>query len=568
MLDQQLLPPKRPLLIGLLVDSSFLPTHYYDLCKWANSQESICITHLIVQNIPIRKKSSFPPPIRLVYNICKSGFFNYLGNILFAFIVSIEQRRLSTDTQKAWLHSHDVSLFVEKSITITPHISPSGFVYQYELSELSQIKSLNLDLIIRCGSGILKGDIFNSSKYGILSFHHGDNRVNRGGPAGFWEVFYKHPTTGFVIQRLNDILDGGDILFRGSFPTASSFVLNQINVRSRSLFYLQQLLLDIQRFGKLPPFQEKLPYSNRLYRSPKFLAVLKYFIQQICKALVGRYRSFFNYKETWAVAFSRCNWRDLVMWKSTKIPNPPGRFFADPFLLSHDGKDYCFVEDFSYSSDKGSISVLELSATSALFKATVLQEDFHLSFPFIFSYNHTYYMVPESCNAMQIRLYECIDFPFNWRFHSVLIDNVSASDSMIFFMNDLWWLFTNINPDDGRDHCSELFAFYSDDPINGSWSSHSMNPLIVDPLRARNGGLLSDGDFIYRVSQRQGFLKYGEQFSINRIVILNPEEFIETEISSASPDFFPNIIGTHHLHSNSNLSVFDFSYDKRISNTP
>ena len=86
-------------------------------------------------------------------------------------------------------------------------------VYRYTETDLKLISDRNLDLLIRGGSGILKGDVLSAAKRGILSFHHGDNDWNRGGPAGFWEVFQKKSTTGFVLQLLTEELDGGKILF-------------------------------------------------------------------------------------------------------------------------------------------------------------------------------------------------------------------------------------------------------------------------------------------------------------------------------------------------------------------
>lgn len=48
------------------------------------------------------------------------------------------------------------------------------------------------DFFLR-GSGLLieKGAILKAgSVYGVLSLHHGDNRYNKGGPVGFWEIVY------------------------------------------------------------------------------------------------------------------------------------------------------------------------------------------------------------------------------------------------------------------------------------------------------------------------------------------------------------------------------------------
>ena len=57
--------------------------------------------------------------------------------------------------------------------------------YTYDDSDLEKIKSANLQLLVRGGRGILRGKILTCCPNGIISFHHADNDVNRGGPADF-----------------------------------------------------------------------------------------------------------------------------------------------------------------------------------------------------------------------------------------------------------------------------------------------------------------------------------------------------------------------------------------------
>ena len=87
-------------------------------------------------------------------------------------------------------------------MSVYPNISKSGFIYKYSKNDLEKIQDENLDVLVRGGSGILRGDILTLCKYGIISFHHGNNDINRGGPPGFWEVYNKEPSTGFIIQNL------------------------------------------------------------------------------------------------------------------------------------------------------------------------------------------------------------------------------------------------------------------------------------------------------------------------------------------------------------------------------
>jgi hypothetical protein len=138
------------------------------------------------------------------------------------------------------------------------------------------------------------------------------------------------------------------------------------------------------------------------------------------------------------------------------------------------------------------------------------------------------------------------------------MSDLSAVDTMIFEHGGLWWLFTNIDPTDTGSHFSELFIFYSDNPVGKVWCAHPKNPFVIDSSKGRNAGILFDDNFIYRVSQKQGFNAYGKGFSINKIVLLNKNEYVEEVVCSVEPNFFPNLLGCHHLHSNGDISVFDY----------
>src|SRR5439155_8345358 len=81
-------------------------------------------------------------------------------------------------------------------------------------NELARIQAHNIDVFIRLGFRILRGEILRSARYGVWSYHHGDNRVNRGGPAGYWEVMESALECGAVLQILTEDLDGGTVLNR------------------------------------------------------------------------------------------------------------------------------------------------------------------------------------------------------------------------------------------------------------------------------------------------------------------------------------------------------------------
>ena len=550
--------------IGLIVDSDFVSKYVYELAQWGQLQESLLISHLIIQNVKHIKQGKIE---KAVISLKKNGFLHLARQISFALISNIESLLLARfDKFKDHLKTFNLEKVISQRTIINPMISESGFVYRYSAEDIQLVEDLNLDLLIRCGSGILRGEILTSSRLGIISFHHADNRINRGGPPGFWEVYYKQDNTGFIIQQLTEELDGGNVLIRGSLQTKFFYLLNQASLYTKSNHYLKKLLNDIAILGTLPAAMDSQPYFNPLFRRSNLSEQLFYtlnIVANITTKVVNKFLLNKNYR--WGVAYSKSDWKTLVMWRANKIKNPPNHFLADPFVINEGDRDYCFVEDYNYSNSKGCISVYEIKDKGAERIGEAIVEPFHMSFPYLFRFDSKIYMCPETYENREIRIYECINFPLEWKLCKISMENVSAVDTMIFERDGLWWLFTNIDPVDIDDHCSELFIFYSDNPLSENWHPHAKNPILIDSSKARNAGILYDDKVVYRVSQKQGFDMYGMGFSINKILKLNKNEYIETELCSVEPNFFSNLMGCHHLHSNGNITVFDFVEKARVN---
>src|SRR5437763_6802216 len=88
---------------------------------------------------------------------------------------------------------------------------------------VARIQEQSLDVLLRFGFRILKGEVLSSARHGVWSFHHGDNTINRGGPAGFWEGMEGHRATGAVLQRLTEQLDGGHVIARAYAATEALY---------------------------------------------------------------------------------------------------------------------------------------------------------------------------------------------------------------------------------------------------------------------------------------------------------------------------------------------------------
>ena len=64
-----------------------------------------------------------------------------------------------------------------KTIDVIPKLTKYRDLFSKK--DISKIKDEKLDILIRMGFRILSGDVLTSAKYGIWSYHHGDNSVNR-----------------------------------------------------------------------------------------------------------------------------------------------------------------------------------------------------------------------------------------------------------------------------------------------------------------------------------------------------------------------------------------------------
>lgn len=549
--------PQTKLRIALIVDSSVSSKYVYDLATWGKRQSNLEISHLIIQKIPQEAQKNIFSKIGNVLK--KHGLVKIIELVLYRIIYIVESKRLKNTQYKDHLSKFDLNEYVRDSISVQPIISKSGFVYRYEESDIDKIKKLKFHILIRCGSGILRGEILNAAKFGIISFHHADNRINRGVPAGFWEVYLKQDATGFIIQQLTEEVDGGNVLFRGQVTTKRTFLFNQAILYEKSNYYLKKFLFDVAKSFELPNHLDSHPYFNKLYKNPTLGVLVSYFI----RLLIMTIDALINYKllkkhYRWGVAFGFSDWKNLVMWRGIKIKHPPNHFLADPFVISDNGENYCFVEDYDYSTSRGHIAIYRLFDRGSRRIGKAMIEPFHMSYPYVFKYQSKYYMCPETSENKDIRLYECESFPKKWKLKKVIMSNLSAVDTTIFEKDNKWWLFTNINPSNAGDNTSELFIYYSDNPLTDNWIPHKKNPIFVDSKKARMGGILFDKNMIYRVSQYQGFENYGKFSYINKIIDLSAENYKEETLCKIEPNFFDNLYGTHHIHSNGEITVFDY----------
>ena len=540
--------------IGLLQDGVNSNRYMRDLVTWAAQQDDLEISHLIVHGAPNDTGGS---KWRRKLAQHKLGAFRKAA---LKTIRWLEQQFLKVyygGRFRDHIRQSRIDDLIPNTLAIQPMISKSGFVYRFTPEDVAKVRATGCDVLIRGGAGILRGGILDVAPFGVLSFHHGDNRVNRGGPAGFWESYLGWPATGFVLQRLTAELDGGDVLVRGSYPTKWFFLLNQAALFHKSNVHLKDLLKLVARERKLPPAEDPVPYSTRLFRTPSLGNCLHYISRVAGRAIQKGFQSVFRYRYRWSVSFVFSEWRTAVLWR-VRTPVPPtGRFLADPFVWQHEGKTFCLAEDYFFGERIGRISAMEIDKQKSSQPEVVLAEPFHLSFPYLFEFEGAVYMCPECSGSGQIRLYRSTAFPRKWEFVKAIMNDVSAADTMLFERDGRWWMLTNIDRTRQGDFASELYLFSAASPLSESWVPHPANPLKIDPAGGRNAGLLRDGNRLFRAGQVQGFDQYGAGVRLFEITALSPQEYQEQMVAEIQPGFRERLEGTHHIASRNGVTVVD-----------
>lgn len=218
--------------------------------------------------------------------------------------------------------------------------------------DIEEIHKHDIDVFIRLGFRILRGKILQAAKYGVWSFHHGDNNVNRGGPAGFWEVFEHQPVTGSILQILTEDLDNGIVLYRSYSATDEESVnLNRNNFYWKTLSFLPRKLAELRRLGPEQFFAKVKKenthpafYSKRLYTDPTNIEFAKLFLRHVLVYARAKCRSFLS-SDQWILLFDLREGLASSPWRFKEIIPPQDRFWADPHVIAKDNLYYIFLEE-------------------------------------------------------------------------------------------------------------------------------------------------------------------------------------------------------------------------------
>ena len=440
------------------------------------------------------------------------------------------------------------------------------FTDRFRDEDLEQIRAYDLDVALRFGFRILKGEALQIAKYGVWSYHHDDGLIYRGGPPGFWEVMKDDPVTGSMLQILNEDLDNGKVIYRSWASTINRFSVkkNNNNYYWKSSAFVMRKLRELHENGHIFHESEESgvaskPYSRRLYKTPTNSEMFSLSLGLARRAAVRMIEKGLH-SETWSLAYRfRLDPSDLnnTFYKFKYLLPPPGRFWADPFPVQVGENYFVFFEEFLYDQNKAHISVIELQkGRKPAEPVKVLERPYHLSYPFLFAYQGSHYMIPETGSNNTVELYRCRSFPDKWEFETVLLEANNPTDATLAEIEGRWWMFVNIEEPGVSVNWEELHLFYSASPF-GPWKPHRRNPVRSDVRNSRPAGrLFWSGNSLYRPAQDCS-RRYGYATAINEVKRITCDSYLEEEVSRITPDWDRSVVGTHTLNKTGDLTVID-----------
>lgn len=148
----------------------------------------------------------------------------------------------------------------------------------------------DVDVAIRFGFGLLRGQALTAPSDGVLSFHHGDVRTYRGRPPGFWEYLHGAHTAGVTLQRLTETLDGGQVVAYRSVDISDARTWG--DVADRLFAASEPMLADgIENLRSDRPEIGAPDDLGPLYTTPDWRATLRYLAKTVAGSSWRPFRS-------------------------------------------------------------------------------------------------------------------------------------------------------------------------------------------------------------------------------------------------------------------------------------
>jgi hypothetical protein len=232
--------------------------------------------------------------------------------------------------------------------------------------------------------------------------------------------------------------------------------------------------------------------------------------------------------------------------KSGRNPKIDSRysFYADPIFSSSEST----IRVEALNALNGFGEILEIDSRSLQTKKVLLKGK-HFAYPYSIIVNNEELLLPEVAAHSSPYLLRP-PFDDSKKFFLRGLEKYRIIDGTLFKSDDALFLFCGLNFN--ASDCLYLFVANS---IEEEFNWHPLNPIIINPTKARMGGRIvcKNGKY-YRFGQNNAF-EYGNGLTICEITKLTTTEYEEQEIGTLR---FLDANGPHTIDISREQSVFDF----------
>ncbi|MGE8590041.1 MAG: hypothetical protein ACN6OD_11700, partial [Alcaligenes sp.] len=391
--------------VGLLVDGYEQPGWMHEMVDWLIHSQDFDISALLVMDGPGAEK---PPRLGV------KALFGTLSRFESRMLPAKQRQMLSCGDMRQRMPS--------ASVPVLP----------LEVGDKGQdaVAALGLDLVITLGaSRATRTQMRGWARLGVWQLSYSDIAVSTSRYAGFWEVFQRQDHTTVKLWRVGPAPEQDELLDQRSFNTEVFWLKNQARAFSLGNFMVYDALQALARARQSEPAPEMQIMSGPRRADPVEWDSAAYIARQAWLISDLIVRRIMKRNIRWRIGMFPSSRQQAVVSEAMVLQPPKGRFFADPFVYTHDKKPYIFFEDYDFTSRKGTISVATYSDGAFRLLGTALNLPYHLSFPYIFEHDGVTYMVPETCGNRSIELWKCTEFPLKWELDVTLMTNISAVDT-------------------------------------------------------------------------------------------------------------------------------------------
>lgn len=400
------------------------------------------------------------------------------------------------------------------------------------MDSAQQVAALNLDVLIAFSAAPAVRALRSAAKFGVWLLHielESDRSIHE---HLLTKVLHEDEVVRVRLDALSDSASH-DVRLRYADPPVA-FSLSIAEVRSTALWSstylivaaLRQLASDPESFYAQPARAPASHSSQRMGLLSTTAGVICATSRRVVSKLIRR-----DTITHWRIGLRRISDQPLYRAASAAVLHefhwldaPRGHFWADPCLIRVDGETWLFFEALDHAVGRGTVACGRVADNGALVDVkTILDEPFHLSFPFVFASGGEIFMLPECAGSGAIGLYRAERFPYQWK-HELNLLNLPGLDTVLIEHDSRWWLWTT--PVSVPDAFATTLLFVAD-RLTGPWRLHPSSPVCTDARNARGaGGIIRDGNELLRPSQNCT-RTYGRKLNFSRICALTTADYRE-----------------------------------------